>query len=75
MPGDINPGRRFPKGVMGRTVTLTGQNEGDAIRWMPHWVIQFAKAIGVTMEGTSGGWNSLVEFAQSRERENHKEEK
>ena len=65
---------------MGRIETLIGQNgnfsgecDGGAVHWMPHRVIQCAKAIGMTMEGTSGGWNSLVEFAQSRERENQKE--
>lgn len=42
---------------------------------MSHRVIRCAKAIGVTAEGSHGGWKSLVEFAQSREGQNQEEKR
>lgn len=50
------------KSLIRRGGSSSGDFEGGEVQWTGK-VIHCAKAIGVTMEGSRGGWNSLVEFA------------
>ena len=43
------------------------------MQWSPLTVIHYAEAVGVTLEDSDGGWNTLVEFVQSQERQNQEE--
>ena len=62
MVDDKSPGMCHSKGVMGDGECLSrqagnsfGESENGEEQWMSHRVLQCAKAIGVTMEGSRGG--------------------
>lgn len=43
--------------------------EGE-VHWPPQRVVNCARAISVTMEESRGGWAPLIEFAQTRKKQN-----
>eukprot|EP00268_Persea_americana_P051408 TRINITY_DN5677_c1_g1_i2.p1 TRINITY_DN5677_c1_g1~~TRINITY_DN5677_c1_g1_i2.p1 ORF type:complete len:196 (+),score=27.76 TRINITY_DN5677_c1_g1_i2:496-1083(+) len=72
--------RHLTKGLLGEGEFSSRQNEGSSgesedseAHWLPRRVVHCGKAIGVTMEVSKGGWASLMEFAQNREKQNQAE--
>lgn len=53
----------------------SGEYEVGEMQWSPHKVVHCAKAVGVTVEDSNGGWNPLVEFVQRWERLNQEEKR
>lgn len=80
---DRKPGRPFVNGDLGLQECSHNQIEGchqdfqpgdeepkgGEEHWLPERVIECGKAVRVTMEESEGGWDSLTEFVQRRQKQ------
>lgn len=46
---------------------------GGAKVWLPEKILQFRRAVGLSVEKCPGGCNDVMEFAKSREKQNQEE--
>eukprot|EP00268_Persea_americana_P023413 TRINITY_DN23025_c1_g2_i1.p2 TRINITY_DN23025_c1_g2~~TRINITY_DN23025_c1_g2_i1.p2 ORF type:complete len:115 (-),score=22.77 TRINITY_DN23025_c1_g2_i1:136-480(-) len=52
-----------------------GEEDDGELQLTPQEIVHCAQSIGVTVEGSSDGWNPLVKVVQGRERQNRVERK